>query len=154
VTIAGLGAGPYLYRYPPGGDDSFRGVEGSFTPMSWWAVAALAQTGRLDEAEARVDALCAALPALLAEEVDPARGASLGNVPLVWSHIEAARTMYILDAEARRARYGTAGLWVWRLARYLKLRRRRQPASAVRPAMETGVSGAQIRGRGGSAGSG
>ena len=136
ATIAGLGAGPFLYRYPPGGDDGFHGTEATFTPMSWWAVVALAQTGRLDKAEARVDAMCAALPALLAEELDPASGASLGNVPLVWSHIEAARTMYILDAARRRARYGTAGLWAWRLGRYLRLRRRhrrRTPRDRVPP---------------------
>ncbi len=135
TTIAGLGAGPHLYRYPPGGDDGFAGDEAAFTPMSWWAAAALAQTGRLSEAEARVDELCAVLPSLMAEELDPASGASLGNVPLVWSHIEAARTMYILDAEARRARYGTLGLWVWRLARYASLRRhhRRRPPSAEAP---------------------
>ncbi|MDP8953924.1 MAG: glycoside hydrolase family 15 protein [Actinomycetota bacterium] len=140
TTIAGLGAGPFLYRYPPGGDDGFSGSEGTFTPMSWWAAAALAQTGRLDEARARVDALCAGLPALLAEELDPASGASLGNVPLVWSHMEAARTMYILDAEARRARYGTAGLWVWRLARYVSLRRhhRRRRPRPTAPALTPG----------------
>ncbi|HEV2810986.1 MAG TPA: glycoside hydrolase family 15 protein [Acidimicrobiales bacterium] len=124
TTIAGLGAGPYLYRYQPGGDDGFTGREGTFTPTSWWAAAALAQTGRLAAAQARVDELCAGLPALLAEELDPASGASLGNVPLVWAHMEAARTTYILDAEAKRARYGSAGLWTWRLARYVSLRRR------------------------------
>ena len=126
TTIAGLGAEPYLYRYEPGGDDGFDGREGAFIPMSWWAAGALAQIGRLREAHARVDALCAALPRLLAEEVDPGSGSSLGNVPLVWSHIEAARTMYLLDAETRRARYGTAGLWVWRLGRYVALRRSRR----------------------------
>ncbi len=137
TTIAGLGAGPFLYRYQPGGDDGFAGSESTFTPTSWWAAAALAQTGRLSEAQARVDALCAGLPALLAEELDPASGASLGNVPLVWSHIEAARTMYILDAEALRARYGTAGLWAWRLGRYISLRHRhrRRPPPAPAPAL-------------------
>lgn len=133
TTIAGLGAGPFLYRYQLGVDDGFSGSEATFTPMSWWAAAALAQTGRLSEARARVDALCAGLPALLAEELDPAGGASLGNVPLVWAHMEAARTMYILDAEARRARYGSVGLWAWRLGRYASLRHahRRSGRSAV-----------------------
>ena len=46
-------------------------------------------------------------------KVDRASGASLGNVPLVWFHIEAVRTMYILDAERRRARYGSAGPGAW-----------------------------------------
>ncbi|CAN5116794.1 hypothetical protein BH24ACT1_BH24ACT1_08710 [soil metagenome] len=105
--------------------------------MSWWAAAALAQTGRLSEARTRVDALCAGLPALLAEEIDPATGVSLGNVPLVWSRIEVARTMYIFDAEARRVRYGTAGLWAWRLVRYVSLRRRhrRRPPGTSPPTL-------------------
>jgi hypothetical protein len=49
-----LGAGPYLYRYPPGGDDGFSGVEGAFLPMSFLAVTALAQLGRVEEAEQRL----------------------------------------------------------------------------------------------------
>jgi hypothetical protein len=57
--IARLGAGPYLYRYPPGGDDGFSGVEGAFLPMSFLAVTALAQLGRVEEAEQRLDRLCA-----------------------------------------------------------------------------------------------
>lgn len=45
-----LGAGPYVYRYPPGGDDGFSGTEGAFLPTSFLAVTALAQLGRVDEA--------------------------------------------------------------------------------------------------------
>lgn len=123
VTLARLDAGgPYLYRYPPGGDDGFAGKEGAFLPVSWWAVSALATVGQLDEARRRADALCRALPRLMAEEVDPGTGESLGNIPLVWSHAEAARAMYVLDASARKARYGSVGLWAWRLARYVRLR--------------------------------
>jgi len=58
----------------------------------------------------------------MAEEVDPLSGESLGNAPLVWSHAEAARALYVLDAAILRARFGPAGLWTWRLARYLRLR--------------------------------
>lgn len=123
-----LGAGPFLYRYPPGGDDGFRGTEGAFLPVGWWAVAALAVAGQVDEAEARADQLCAALPPLLSEEVDPVDGTALGNVPLVWSHMELARALYLLDAARLRRRYGTAGLAVWRVARFASLRRRRQPS--------------------------
>lgn len=126
VTLDRLGAGPFLYRYPPGSDDGFRGREGAFLPASWWAVAALAMVGDVGEAEARADELCATLPRLLSEEVDPDNGASLGNVPLVWSHAEMARALYLLDAARLRRRFGLAGLWAWRLARFVRMRRRRR----------------------------
>jgi hypothetical protein len=118
-----LGSGPYLYRYPPGGDDGFAGVEGAFLPASFLAVTALAQLGRVDEAQQRLDRLCGALPRLLSEEVDPQTGELLGNTPLVWSHAELARAVYVLDAAQRRERWGAAGLWAWRLQRYARLRR-------------------------------
>lgn len=120
-VVSQLEAWPFLYRYPPG-TDGFARREGAFLPVSWWAAGALAAVGRLDEAVERVDAMCARLPRLLAEEVDPTDGSGLGNVPLVWSHAEAARTMYLLDAARRRARWGRTGLWGWRLARYATLR--------------------------------
>jgi GH15 family glucan-1,4-alpha-glucosidase len=121
-TLDRLGAGPYVYRYEPGTDDGFHGREGAFLPVSWWAVSALATVGRVDEARRRADEMCTALPRLLSEEVDPETGESLGNVPLVWSHAEAARAMYVLDAAAFRARYGRAALSAWRIVRYLRLR--------------------------------
>ena len=122
ATIDRLGTGPFLYRYEPGGDDGFSGKEGVFLPVCWWAVSALATVGRLDEARARADELCARLPRLLSEELDPETGESLGNVPLVWSHAEAARAMYVLDAAALRARFGTPVLLAWRIVRYVRLR--------------------------------
>ncbi len=121
ATLHDLDAPPFLYRYEPGGDDGFAGREGAFLPVSWWAVIALATTGRVDEARARADAMCAALPRLLAEEIDPETGESLGNVPLVWSHMEAARAMYMLDAATLRRRYTRVGLSLWRIGRYVSL---------------------------------
>ena len=122
ATIDRLGTGPFLYRYEPGGNDGFSGKEGVFLPVCWWAVSALATVGRVDEARIRADELCARLPRLLAEEVDPDTGESLCNVPLVWSHVEAARALYVLDAAALRARFGAPALWAWRIMRYARLR--------------------------------
>lgn len=122
ALIERLGAGPYLYRYPAGGDDGFVGSEGAFLPMSFLAVTALARLGRVGEAEQRLDRLCAALPRLLAEEVAPQTGEMLGNAPLVWSHAELARAVYVLDDAKRRDRWGAAGSWAWRLQRYVRLR--------------------------------
>ena len=126
AVIDRLGTGSFLLRYLPGGsggpDDGFSGVEGAFVPMSWWAVAALAVTRRTGAAELRARELDAALPRLMGEQVDPTTGGGLGNAPLLWSHASAARALYVLDAERRRARYGSAGLAAWRLARYVRLR--------------------------------
>ena len=122
AVIRRLGSGSFLHRYPPGGDDGFTGREGAFLPVSFLVVTALATLGRVDEAESRLDALCAALPRLLSEEVDPQSGRLLGNTPLVWSHAELARALYVLDAAQRRRRWGPAGLLAWRLRRYAALR--------------------------------
>lgn len=122
AVLADLGAGPHVYRYPPDGDDGFAAGEGTFVAVSCWAVSALAALGRVDEAAARLDQLCAELPALIPEELDPATGRGLGNVPLVWAHAELARALYVLEAARIRARWGGAVLWAWRLARYASLR--------------------------------
>jgi hypothetical protein len=133
ATLHRLGSGPWLYRYPPAGDrggdgasgsDGFHGREGAFLPASILAVSALAQVGRVREAEARMGAICAVLPRLLPEMVDPADGTSLGNTPLLWSHMELVRALYLLDVARRRQRWGTLGLTVWRVVRYVRLRRR------------------------------
>lgn len=122
ATLAALDCAPFLYRYEPGGDDGFAGREGAFLPASWWVVSALAACGRLAEAEARAQALDRALPALLPEEMDPESRQGLGNVPLVWSHMEAARAMYLLDSARLRARTGPLGLAAWRLGRWTRAR--------------------------------
>ncbi|MEJ7764290.1 MAG: hypothetical protein WKF86_02230, partial [Acidimicrobiales bacterium] len=114
-----LGGWPFLYRFPP---EQPGGREGAFLPMSWWAVTALAVLGRYHEARDLADEMCARLPRLLAEEIDPESGHSRGNTPLVWSHMEAARAMYVLDAARVRHRWGPLGLGAWRVTRYVQLR--------------------------------
>jgi GH15 family glucan-1,4-alpha-glucosidase len=122
ATLDRLGAGPFLYRYDGGPGDGFCGQEGAFVPVCWWAVSALAAVGRVDEARRLAGRLDGVLPRLLSEEVDSVSGESLGNAPLVWSHAEAAGAMYVLDAAVLRRRFGPAGLWAWRIGRYLRLR--------------------------------
>ena len=124
ATLRELDCTPFLYRYEPGGDDGFSGVEGAFLPASWWAVSALAACGRVEEAEARAHALDRALPTLMPEEMDPENRVGLGNVPLVWSHMEAARAMYLLDAARLRRRVGRLGLAAWRGQRWVRARSR------------------------------
>lgn len=131
-TLDRLAAGPSVYRYDPAtsdGDelswDGLRGGEGTFLPISFMAVGALAAVGLLDEAEQRLDELCAQLPRLLPEMWDPVEARPLGNVPLVWSHMELVRACYVLDALRRRQRLGAVGFGIWRVGRYVALRRGR-----------------------------
>ncbi|HEX4530036.1 MAG TPA: glycoside hydrolase family 15 protein [Acidimicrobiia bacterium] len=79
--------GPLLFRYPPG-HDGLPGVEGAFLPCSFWYAQALAATGDVDGAEARLDRLVdLATPlGLYAEELDPATHAHLGNFPQALTH--------------------------------------------------------------------
>jgi GH15 family glucan-1,4-alpha-glucosidase len=127
--LARLGDGPWIYRYRPG-DDGFSGREAAFVPCSWWAVAALAATGRTDEARQRADALCEALPRLLPEEIEPSSTEPLGNIPLVWSHMEMARALWMLEVKVLERRWGMVGARAWVtlkvLRRRLRLRRRRR----------------------------
>jgi GH15 family glucan-1,4-alpha-glucosidase len=91
-----LGEGGYLYRYRE--EDGLPQGEGAFLICSFWLVEALARAGLLDEAAAELERLIAAANdvGLLAEEIDPASGALLGNFPQAFSHvglINAAETL-------------------------------------------------------------
>jgi GH15 family glucan-1,4-alpha-glucosidase len=125
-TIAELGIGHplrALARYPADVDDGFHGSVGAFVPVSWLAVSALAQIGRVDEAEDLADRLCRSLPGLQPEVLEGDE--PLGNVPLVWSHAEAARALFLIRVARLRSRVGRPGVAVWEVGRALRAHRRR-----------------------------
>ncbi|MGH9110247.1 MAG: glycoside hydrolase family 15 protein [Acidimicrobiales bacterium] len=79
-----------LYRYlPEEMPDGVPGHEGAFLLCSFWLVDNLAHQGRLDEAHALFESLCArANPlGLLPEQIDPTSGEFIGNFPQAFSHI-------------------------------------------------------------------
>ncbi|MET1007920.1 MAG: glycoside hydrolase family 15 protein, partial [Propionibacteriaceae bacterium] len=79
-----LGTGPLLHRYS--GVDK---EEGAFLACSFWAVSALQVVGRSDEARALMHQLVplANDVGIMAEMIDPADNAFLGNLPQGLSHL-------------------------------------------------------------------
>jgi len=82
-----LGRGPLLYRYT--GEDGLRGEEGFFVTCSFWLVDALARSGRVADAAAKMEELLAMANdvGLYAEEVEPESGEFLGNFPQGLVHL-------------------------------------------------------------------
>ncbi|MEI4274189.1 glycoside hydrolase family 15 protein [Klenkia sp. LSe6-5] len=90
-----LGAGPHLYRYT--GMDAEEGV---FLACSYWMVSALQLCGRGEEARALMTELedgTANDVGMLAEMLDPADGAFLGNLPQALSHLALVNAAITLD---------------------------------------------------------
>ncbi len=93
--------GPLIHRYPPG-QDGLPGGEGAFLPCSFWLVQALAATGRVVEAETRLNELLAlASPlGLYGEEIDPSTRRHLGNYPQALTHAALIQAVLALRDKA------------------------------------------------------
>ncbi len=91
---AELGAGPHLYRYT-----GMAAEEGVFLACSYWMVSALQLCGRGTEARALMGELegTANDVGMLAEMLDPADGAFLGNLPQALSHLALVNAAITLD---------------------------------------------------------
>jgi GH15 family glucan-1,4-alpha-glucosidase len=96
-----LQEGPYVFRYR--GADGLDGEEGAFLTCSFWLVDALARIGRVDEASALMDELCALHNdvGLFSEEVDRRDGSFLGNMPQALTHLALVNAaLSLVDAGA------------------------------------------------------
>lgn len=95
-----LAHGPFVYRYSA--PDGLSGKEGALLTCSFWLVEALALQGRHAEASELMAHLVdlANDVSLFAEEVDPATGEFLGNLPQGLAHLALIGAALTLDESA------------------------------------------------------
>ncbi|MFI6073987.1 glycoside hydrolase family 15 protein [Actinoplanes sp. NPDC051343] len=91
-----LADGALVYRYT-----GMRKAEGAFLACSFWLVSALAALGRHDEATNQMTAAVGLATGLglLTEEMDPATGEFLGNLPQALSHLALVNAAFALAPE-------------------------------------------------------
>ncbi|HWB59821.1 MAG TPA: SDR family oxidoreductase, partial [Chthoniobacteraceae bacterium] len=105
-----LAVGGLLHRFDPantpgcGGDLPTGEFEGAFLPCVFWHAHTLAKMGRCDEAEA-ILARCEKIAGdtgLFAEEIDAKTNAFLGNMPLLFAHVEYVRAVVELHKARKK----------------------------------------------------
>ena len=86
--------------------DGLAGSEYPFVACSFWLVEQYASTGRLDEAHALMDRLCALVNdvGMLSEEYDDDDGRHAGNTPQAFSHLALVRAADALTRAAHKPR--------------------------------------------------
>jgi alpha,alpha-trehalase len=95
-----------VYRYrTEEGVDGLAGEEGTFLLCTFWLAQALALAGQVERAREVFERAAGYVTdlGLLAEEVDPATGELLGNIPQAFSHIGLVNAAWAID-QAERAR--------------------------------------------------
>lgn len=101
-TLEGLTERGLVYRYRM--DDGMPGEEGAFVLCTFWLVDTLAMAGRLDEAHEIYEGVVgrANHVGLFSEQIDPASGDFLGNMPQAFSHLGLINSsLYLAHAEGR-----------------------------------------------------
>jgi GH15 family glucan-1,4-alpha-glucosidase len=93
---AELAEGPLLYRFSGAHE-----IEGAFVACSFWLVDALVRNGHAREARTLWRELIGHVSdlGLLAEEIDPATGAFLGNIPQGLSHLALLNAAALLNEQ-------------------------------------------------------
>ncbi|MFG3552833.1 glycoside hydrolase family 15 protein [Micromonospora sp. NPDC047557] len=89
-----------VYRYDPNASpDGLAGSEGTFSMCTFWYVQALAQSGRLDDAQLTFEKMLTySTPlGLYSEEIAPT-GEQIGNFPQAFSHLSLISTAHHLNA--------------------------------------------------------